>query len=581
MISTRERERATSYEQPKKMTTPRLLALAALCCGAALAASAPSPASNLLTEYLGADEAILINSLAPRFSWLVASADRGVDQASFRIVVTQETAPSAVVWDSGVVASAATTHVPYAGAPLASDTVYSWTVTWTDSNGATAPASAPARFGTGLLTQAEWAPSAWIGCPLGPSMHQIRAEFDLGLAAGVTIQQARIYITAVGYYDLRVNGDWAGQWSGMTRPRLDPGWTTYEMTSLYNAYDITQSLVPSGPNAIAIMLGNGWPDIGPVPGNNSYAAAGEQPTPAELVAARLAGPRPHEKITDNNGELRQTRVQVRVRTSDGKTTTWASTAAGFRRARGAGEAALGDWMCGAGALQYDNVYNGCTWDQTKATLGWDLPGYSYATGAWAPAVLKADPGGAHPTAMTPQAFPAVTVQAEIKPISVSSPAPGVYVLDFGQNFAGFVRLTLPAPVPAGLAIKLRHAELLMHPPYGPKDGNIYVGNLRSALATDLYTTGGVTEGFEVWEPVFTYHGFRFVEVTGLPFTPTIDMITGVHIRTGVQMAGNVVSPSLTAAPLNQLQHAIQWGLANNFMSVISDCPQRDERKGWM
>jgi hypothetical protein len=353
------------------------------------------------------------------------------------------------------------------------------------------------------------------------------------------------------------------------------------MTSLYNAYDITQSLVPSGPNAIAIMLGNGWPDIGPVPGNNSYAAAGEQPTPAELVAARLAGPRPHEKITDNNGELRQTRVQVRVRTSDGKTTTWASTAAGFRRARGAGEAALGDWMCGAGALQYDNVYNGCTWDQTKATLGWDLPGYSYATGAWVPAVLKADPGGAHPTAMTPQAFPAVTVQAEIKPISVSSPAPGVYVLDFGQNFAGFVRLTLPAPVPAGLAIKLRHAELLMHPPYGPKDGNIYVGNLRSALATDLYTTGGVTEGFEVWEPVFTYHGFRFVEVTGLPFTPTIDMITGVHIRTGVQMAGNVVSPSLTAAPLNQLQHAIQWGLANNFMSVISDCPQRDERKGWM
>jgi alpha-L-rhamnosidase len=89
------------------------------------------------------------------------------------------------------------------------------------------------------------------------------------------------------------------------------------------------------------------------------------------------------------------------------------------------------------------------------------------------------------------------------------------------------------------------------------------------------------EGFEVWEPVFTYHGFRFVEVTGLPFAPTVDMVTGVHIRTGVEMAGNVVAPSLTAAPLNQLQHAIQWGLGCNFMSVISDCPQRDERKGWM
>ena len=318
-----------------------------------------------------------------------------------------------------------------------------------------------------------------------------------------------------------------------------------------------------------------------MPGNSSYdVEASAVPSAAELIAARLAGPAPFAKVTDNNGELRQVRVQIRVRTSDGKVATWASTAGGFERVgaplRGV---AAGEWMCGAGALQYDNVYNGCTWDQSKATIGWDLPSYNYSSGAWTAAVLMADPGGAHPTTMTPQSFPAVSAQAEIVPISISSPAPGVFIFDLGQNIAGFVRLTLPAPVPAGLVIKIRHAELLMHPPYGDRDGSIYVGNLRSALATDVYTTGGVSEGAEVFEPVFTYHGFRFVELTGLPFTPTLDTITGVFIRTGVQMAGNVVSPSLTAAPLNQLQHAIQWGIGNNLMSVVSDCPQRDERKG--
>jgi len=214
------------------------------------------------------------------------------------------------------------------------------------------------------------------------------------------------------------------------------------------------------------------------------------------------------------------------------------------------------------------------------TTGWDLPRFDYSLGNWTSAVLRADPGGAHPTVMRPQAFPAVTIQDTFVPISINSPAPGVYIFDLGQNIAGYVRLSLPAPVASGVTIQIRHAELLQHPPYGPKDGNIYVGNLRSARATDLYTTGGVSEGVEVFEPVFTYHGFRFVEVTGLPFAPTVDTILGIHIRTGVEHVGNVVAPS-GATALNQLQHAVTWGLGNNFMSVISDCPQRDERKGWM
>lgn len=128
---------------------------------------------------------------------------------------------------------------------------------------------------------------------------------------------------------------------------------------------------------------------------------------------------------------------------------------------------------------------------------------------------------------------------------------------------------------------MRHAESVQHPPYGPKDGNLYYGNLRSAKATDVYTTAGATgpEG-EVFEPMFTYHGFRYAELSGLPFAPELDTVTAVHIRSGVPEAGNLAFPP-TANVLNQFQHAAQWVIGNNLMSVISDCDQRDERKGWM
>ena len=512
----------------------------------------PQAATKLLTDYLQSNEAILIDgTFPPRFSWLPFSTDRNVSQSAYQIIVTRVTEPVTIMWDSGTIISSQMSHVSYAGTSLASDEVYSWTVTWTDNNGVVAPTSSPAYFATGLLTQQEWTQAAWIGCPLhgngNPNYNQIRAEFDIAAPNGVTIVQARAYVTAVGYYNLRINGQWANQWEGMKRPILDPGWTTYEMTSLYNAYDITNQLVSSGPNAISIMLGNGWPDISPVPGNASYEEAQVSLSPEELVQARLAGPKP---FTENGGENREMRLIIKIRTSDDKTTTWTSTAASFNRGTTTTDAPLGQWMCGSGALQYDNVYNGCTWDQTKYTTGWDLPRFDYSLGNWTSAVLRADPGGAHPTVMRPQAFPAVTIQDTFVPISINSPAPGVYIFDLGQNIAGYVRLSLPAPVASGVTIQIRHAELLQHPPYGPKDGNIYVGNLRSARATDLYTTGGVSEGVEVFEPVFTYHGFRFVEVTGLPFAPTVDTILGIHIRTGVEHVGNVVAPS-GATALNQ------------------------------
>jgi len=209
-------------------------------------------------------------------------------------------------------------------------------------------------------------------------------------------------------------------------------------------------------------------------------------------------------------------------------------------------------------------------------VGWDMPGYP--AGSWPAAVLASAPGAS--TIMSAQFFPEVAVQAILNPRSVEEPSPGVFVYDFGQNFAGYVRLFLPAPVAANQTLTLRHAELLQHPPYGPQDGNIYVGNLRSAKATDVYITREVDSGVLVLEPMFTYHGFRYLEISGLATPLDTSQIEGLFFRSSVIPTGDISFPE-SANTLNQLQHAITWGQGCNLMSVPSDCPQRDERKGWM
>lgn len=519
------------------MLSSLLLALAALILPTTFAGiSAPG---DVLVEYMRKPT---IETLSPRFFWLPTHTDRGITQAAYQVQVSN-LLTAALVWDSGKVSSSQSTHIEYKGSPLTSDTVYNVSVVWWASSGEQSPPGF-AEFATGLLTQGEWSAADWIGCPLHtgstPNYNQLRTEFNLNLAQGVKIVQARAYLAAVGYAALRVNGQAAMHYTHGDRVRNDPGWTTYELRTWYSAYDLTSSLSPTGPNAIGIWQANGWPDIGPVPGNSSKVSS---------------------LLKDNVGENRATRMLLLIKDSTGATHTIASTSPSFTDGTG------GSWSCGTGSLVYDNIYNGVTWDQTLYTAGWDSPGFTGSAPTWVPALLRADPGGATPAIMSSQAFPAVATQFDLHAISLNQPSPGVYVYDFGQNIAGFSRLNLPAPVPRNMTITLRHAELLTHPPYGPADGSIYVGNLRSARATDVYITGGTDEGFETWEPpIGTYHGFRFVEVTGLQFPPDIDTVVAVFMRSDVDMAGYTTFPP-TANTLNQLQHAVSWGIGNNLMSV--------------
>jgi alpha-L-rhamnosidase len=170
-----------------------------------------------------------------------------------------------------------------------------------------------------------------------------------------------------------------------------------------------------------------------------------------------------------------------------------------------------------------------------------------------------------------QAYPGPPVRAiqEIKPVGISSPAPGKWIFNLGQNFAGTVRLKVKAP--AGTRLQLRYGEMV-HP-----DGRLMTENLRKARATDFYTCSGQAQG-ETWTPAFTFHGFQYVELTGLPTQPGLDAITGLVLHSDTPLASNF---ECSDPMVNRLFHNIVWTQRANFLELPTDCPQRDERLGWM
>ncbi|MCL2117534.1 MAG: glycoside hydrolase family 78 protein [Planctomycetaceae bacterium] len=166
-----------------------------------------------------------------------------------------------------------------------------------------------------------------------------------------------------------------------------------------------------------------------------------------------------------------------------------------------------------------------------------------------------------------QNMPPMRVTEEIKPVSLNEVSPGVWVYDMGQNIVGWCRLKVTGE--AGTEIQLKHAETL------EDDGNLYMANIRGAKVRDIYTCKG--DGIETYEPRFSYHGFRYVEVTGFPGTPTLDTITGCVVHTDLPFVGKFECSNAT---INQIHKNIFWGLRGNYLSIPTDCPQRDERQGW-
>jgi alpha-L-rhamnosidase len=221
------------------------------------------------------------------------------------------------------------------------------------------------------------------------------------------------------------------------------------------------------------------------------------------------------------------------------------------------------WKASDGPIVSNDIYNGTKYDARLEKDGWDEPGYNDSS--WSSCELAEHPKGKLVSSAT---LPPVRVVGHVLPIDMFNPRPGVYVYDFGQNFTGWVRLRVKGP--AGSEVKLRYSELLR------EDGTLNVLPLRGAEATDVYILKG--EGVEEFEPKFTYHGFRYVEVTGFPGVPTLESLEARVVHSDVESSGGFMCSNQL---LNRVHKNIRWGQLSNLMSIPTDCPQRDERMGWL
>ncbi len=298
---------------------------------------------------------------------------------------------------------------------------------------------------------------------------------------------------------------------------LTPGWTSYHHRLLYRTYDVT-ALLHDGDNAVGAMLGDGWYRgyLGFYHGRNLY------------------------------GEHRALQLQLDVRYADGHVQRIVSD---------------GSWKTIDGPVRSSDIYDGETYDARLERPGWDSP--HYAAAAWSPVAVLPAPAA---TLVAPQSPPVQRVR-ELKPVSITRAPDGEWLFDLGQNFAGWARLRVRGT--AGTEVTMRFAEVLDH------DGNIYTANLRRAKQTDRYIMKG--GGPEVFEPHFTYHGFRYVAVSGLPAPPDSSTITGIVLSSNLEQTSTFATSDTM---LNELQHNIVWSQRSNFLSVPTDCPQRDERLGW-
>jgi alpha-L-rhamnosidase len=300
---------------------------------------------------------------------------------------------------------------------------------------------------------------------------------------------------------------------------LSPGLTDYDKRVLYVTYDVTRKIA-AGPNAIGLILGNG----------------------------RYWAPRSVNPINTRSFGSPKARLQLEVEYADGTVTRVVTDES---------------WKLSTdGPVRGNNEYDGEDYDARKEIRGWDRAGFDDS--AWEPAHVVAAPAG---EAVAQMAEP-LRVTETLRPVKVTEPRPGVHIFDMGQNMVGWSRLHVAGP--QGTRISLRFAETLRD------DGTLYVDNLRSARANDFYTLKGGAS--ETWEPRFTYHGFRYVEVTGYPGKPALGALEGRVVHDAMT---RIADFSSSDPLLNKIHHNIFWGVRGNYRSIPTDCPQRDERQGWL
>ncbi len=455
---------------------------------------------DLKCEY--ARDPIGIDVKSPQLSWRLESSKRGIVQSAYQIIVADSPDNLAQdvgnVWNSGRVRSSKSTAIMYTGKELTSRKRYYWKTRIWDSQNAGSDWSKPALFEMGLLDSSDWK-GDWVGFTAGFDGRVLYLKKTYLLEKGV--QQARVYISGLGYCVLTINGIRVGDHV------LDPATSEYSKRVYYSTYDIAGLLKKE--NVFVIAVGPGWYGV--------------------------------PKL----------RMQLEITFLDGTTAT--ITSSDVRSVT-------------TGPIVRSTIYDGEYYDAREE----DPEIYSRTpinelNKKWGYAQVVDPPGGK----MVSQMLEPIKVVDTIVPQDISEPMPGVYVIDAGQNVAGWASLMITGK--KGTVVTLRYAESLY------KDGTIDQENLRTAKAKDTYILKGDGQ-LEQWEASFTYHGFRYIQVEGFPYPPKPGDIAVRVARSAVEQVGRFNSSN---GVLNRIHKMVSWTEANNLHSIPTDCPQRDERMAWL
>ncbi len=465
-----------------------------------------------------------IETISPRLSWKIESAERGVFQSAYQVLVASSpeklNEKDADLWNSGKVESNQSQYISYQGKQLESRDACFWKVKVWTSKGETSWSNI-AKWEMGLLYYKDWN-ARWIGFDRAfpwddDSFHArlsaryFRKEIEVNKAE---IAKARVYIIGLGLYEFNLNGKKVGE------AVLAPSPTDYNENVMYNILDVTDEL-QDGKNALGVVLGNG----------------------------RFYTMRQHYKgYKIKNFGFPKMLFQLEITYKDGKRDYFRSD---------------NSWKGTAdGPILSNNEYDGEDYDARKELIGWDKVGYDDSK--WLEAEYVEQPDAVYQSQQNKN----MKVLKEIQPISLKQLPDGKYILDLGQNIAGWLQLRVKGA--AGDKVTMRFGEILND------DGTLFTTNLRDAKQEANYTLkGGETE---VWEPRFVYYGFRYVEISGYPGVPTLNDFVGKVVSDEMGLNGSFNSDNTL---LNQLYKNACWGVLANYKGVPVDCPQRNERQPWL
>ena len=480
----------------------------------------PLQVVNLKTEGKVNPEGIDIRQ--PRFMWQLESTENNVMQQSYQLQVAES--PEALekgtdlLWDSGVVPSDNSINILYEGEELQSCTPYYWRVRVTTNKGTT-QWSEIQKWSTAIFD-----PEEWNACWIGENAMSNEGETDKDrtrLAARYLRKEFENSDKKIRRAMLYISGlgSYEAYLNGERIGKEDvfaPMPSLYTEKVYYNVYDVTGN-VKKSKNTLGVVLGNGR--------YFSMRGGGMLSFGLPSLLARLV-----VEYTDG--------TQTVVTSDD----SWKVTS--------------------KGPIVANNEFDGEEYDARLEMDGWNRNGYDDS--AWKKADLMKAPAGK----LCAQPNLNLQIQEEIKPVSLIARPDGKYIVDMGQNMVGWLRVNLKGK--AGQPISMKFAELLQ------PDSSLYLPNLRSANVLDIYTPA--KDGKFVWQPSFVYHGFRFVEISGLEEQPNLSDFTGCVIYDKMATTGSFETSNKL---VNQIHKNAYWGIRGNYRGMPTDCPQRDERLGWL